>query len=344
MGMNPSAVALTLLVLALSATPTRAQEPVFEFRRIGPGLYASLTGEAFDPSAYANSVVIEGESGVLVVDTHHSPSAGRDLVAAIEERTSVPVRWIVNTHGHGDHVWGNSALLEAWPDAVVLGHPATRDRLVDDGTSQVAEERVRLGRRVGRIEAAVVSGELSASEVERAEDLLLRTRAQLRELETLEVLPPGELVSDRLTLDLGGREVLVLHPGPAHTDGDLVVWVPDARFLAAGDLLEEGPLWLDGADVRGWSEALRTLRDLGAGRVLPAHGRHRPDAGLLAAHADLLGAAVDLADGEAPDSAAWVGALSRHRGPLAAYGVEDEAFEAYVAAVRRELTGEGGGG
>ena len=332
---------LTLLISALLlAAPIQAQSPLFDFRRIGPGLYASLTREDIAPSSYANAIVVEGEDGVLLVDTQHSPSAGRDLVEAIRERTDVPVRWIVNTHFHGDHVWGNAALLEAWPEAVLLGHPHTRDRLVEEGAEQVAQERVRLGDRITRIEGALVSGQIGEADQERAEEALARARGQLRELETLRVTPPVELVVERITLDLGGREVEVFHPGPAHTDGDLVVWVPDARFLAAGDLLEDGALWLEGADVRGWAEALRELQELNPDRVLPSHGRLRTDAVLLATHADFLGDALSLnRQGVPVESVAWVDALDEHRSALEVYGVEGAAFEAYVAAVRRGLEG-----
>lgn len=344
-GVDPSrwlltGVGLVVSALLVLAVPARAQDPVFAFRQIGPGLYASLTGDEFAPSSYANAVVIEGEDGLLVVDTQHSPSAGRALARAIRERTDTPVRWIVNTHFHGDHVWGNEALLEAWPDAALLGHPATRARLIESGAEQVAQERVRMGGRIARIEGALVSGQIGEADRERAEDALTRARTQLRELETLQVIPPDQMVEDRLTLDLGGREVVVLHPGPAHTAGDLVVWVPDARFLAAGDLLEEAALWLDGADVRGWAQALEALQELGPDRVLPAHGRFRTDAALLSAHGDFMRDAVALSRAETPsDSVAWVGALTEHRPALEAYGVEGEGFDAYVAAVRRGLEG-----
>jgi glyoxylase-like metal-dependent hydrolase (beta-lactamase superfamily II) len=300
-----------------------------------------VTGDRFDPSAYANAVVIEGDDGLLLVDTRHGPSAGRDLAEAIRARTDTPVRWVVNTHWHGDHVWGNESILEAWPDATILGHPATLDRIVAEGSEQVDQERARLGARIGRIEGVLVSGRVPDAERDRYTDALARARGQLRDLEGFRPTPPGEAVPDRLTLDLGGREVVVFHPGRAHTDGDLVVWVPDLRFLAAGDLLEEAPLWLDGADVRGWSRALGILEALDPQRVLPSHGRLRPDAALLTAHAGFLGDAVDLSGPDAPaDSAAWVRALASHREPLAAFGVEDAAFESYVAAVRTELQGD----
>ena len=326
------------VLLWLSAAPLGAQDPVFDFREIGPGLYVSVTVDDIDPSAYANAVAIEGRDGILLVDTQHSPWAGRELVVALRARTDRPVAWVVNTHWHGDHVWGNSAIREAWPDAVFLGHPVTRDTLALAGDRQVAAERERLSGLAGRIREAFEAGRIPADQVERYDAVRARTEAQLRALETLEVVAPEETVADRLRIDLGGREVVVLHPGPAHTRGDLVVWVPDAGLLAAGDLLEEAPLWLDGADVEGWSRALTALEALAPRTVLPSHGRLREGPGLLGAHAGFLrGALAAARRAPPPDSASLVEALEPHRTALAPWGVEGEAFEAYVAAVREAL-------
>ncbi len=340
-----ASLVLASLLLAGTASPVHAQESPFSFREIGPGIYASLTVDGVNPSSYANAVAIVGEEAVLLVDTQHSPSAGRALVAAVREHTDRPVAWGVNTHWHGDHVWGNVAVEEVWPDAVILGHPVTRDTLALAGDRQVAAERERLSGLAGRIRAAFEADGVPVDQVGRYEAIRERTEAQLRELATLRVVAPQETVADRRRIDLGGREVVVLHPGPAHTRGDLVVWVPDAGFLSAGDLLEEAPLWLEGADVTGWSRALETLESLEPGMVLPSHGRLREGPGLLHAHAGFLtDALAAVSHDPAPDSAALVGTLEPHRSELAAWGVEGEAFEAYVAAVRAALERAGGAG
>ena len=334
-----------LVLLWLSAAPLRAQAPVFDFREIGPGLYASVTVDGIDPSSYANAVAVVGEEAVLLVDTQHSPSAGRELVEALRQHTDRPVAWVVNTHWHGDHVWGNAAVRDAWPDAVFLGHPATRDTLARAGDRQVAAERERLSGLAGRITEAIDAGRIPQDQVDRYEAVRTRSEAQLQELATLEVVAPGKTVGDRRLIDLGGREVVVLHPGPAHTLGDLVVWVPDVGFLAAGDLLEEAALWLDGADVPGWAGALATLEALEPRTVLPSHGRLREGPGLLHAHAGFLRDALAAVDHDPPpDSASLVGILEPHRAELEPWGVDGEAFEAYVAAVRAALEPAAPGG
>ncbi|HSM07009.1 MAG TPA: MBL fold metallo-hydrolase [Longimicrobiales bacterium] len=340
MTLSPRVPSLFVCLATLLPAPSaEAQESPFTFREIGPGIYASLTVDDVDPSSFANAVAIEGPAGVLLVDTQHSHSAGRALVEALRRHTDRPVTWVVDTHWHGDHVWGNGAVREAWPDAVLLGHPVTRDSLSGAaGHRRITEERDRLEGLLRRIQEAFESGRVPADQTERYEALRARTEAQLEELAGLEVVAPRETVAEQRTLDLGGREVVVFHPGPAHTRGDLVVWVPDTGFLAAGDLLEEAPLWLEGADVVGWSRALDALEALEPTTVLPAHGRLREGPGLLHAHASFLRDAIAAAHRTPPpDSAALVRDLEPHRAALSPWGVEGEAFEAYVAAVREAL-------
>jgi glyoxylase-like metal-dependent hydrolase (beta-lactamase superfamily II) len=332
--------AMGAAVVLAAVGPAQEWDSVFRFEKIGEGVYASLTRDEVNPSAYANAVFVVGSGGALMVDAHHAPDAAARSLAEFRAHVDVPVRWLVLTHHHGDHVWGASAVREAFPGVEILAHPATRDSLVIAGERHLAAEVERVSGIVDRIRAAFDTDEIPEGETERYRAALTRYERQLEGLATIEVVPPTAVVAGERRLDLGGREAVVIHAGAAHTAGDLVVWVPDVGFLAAGDLLEEAPLWLEGAEVRGWAAALDRLNGLGATRVLPSHGRKRDDAALLHAHAGFLGDAVRALDsGEPTDSAGLVAVLEEHRVPLIPLGVEGEQFEAYVAAVRKGILG-----
>jgi glyoxylase-like metal-dependent hydrolase (beta-lactamase superfamily II) len=312
---------------------------VYRLVPLGDRIWVSVTRDGINPSAYANSVVIAGDSAVMVVDTRFSQAAGERLVRSIRSVTTVPVRWVVNTHFHTGHVGGNRALAREWPGARILGHPSTVDSLVTGGDLQLAQELERLSRLVTRLEGALEGGELPPEAVPAYRAALRRYRTQRQEVSVTTLYPPDDPVTGERVIHLGNRDVVVLHPGPAHTAGDLVVWVPDTRFLAAGDLLEEGPLGLQGADVRGWAGALAALRALDPALVLPAHGRVREDAALLYAHAGFLLEALALASAGMPGSTeGMVDVLQRHQAALAPFGVSPARFEAYVAAVRSAVT------
>jgi glyoxylase-like metal-dependent hydrolase (beta-lactamase superfamily II) len=281
---------------------------------------------------------------VLIVDAQASPTASGVLVAVVRSLTDLPVRWVVNTHWHTDHVAGNQAWADAFPGVRFLGHEATPAAVLDAGRSYLDEERAGLPQTIAQRREWLASGTgpdgrpLTDDDRARVEHSLRLRTAYLADLATLRLMPPDSTFRTTLTLDLGGRTVELLHPGPAHTRGDVVAHLPDVGVLAAGDLLEDAAPWIDGADVPGWADALERLQALDVRVLLPAHGRVHRDRALLDAEARLFRAAVDgaaraLAEGWSADEAAQRTDLDDHRPFLASVGVEGQAFETFRRAL-----------
>lgn len=291
-------VPLLLTTLLLVAASAGAQE-VFRVEPLAEGVWAGIVLERPDAYAFANSLVVEGEDGILVVDTQQSPTAARALIREIRARSDRPVRWVVNTHEHGDHVWGNVAYREAFPAVVFVGHAALARELEGEGLDRLSEERERVdavvdARRRALAEAERGTGDaaIGEEEVERLRWSLRVNRAYREDLDGLPLIPPDVEVDDSLTLDLGDREVRVLALGPAHTRTDVAVWLPESGILAAGDLVEEGFPWFGDADPRGWAEALDVLSALRPRILLPAHGGVQRDGRLLETERRFLRALV----------------------------------------------------
>lgn len=343
-----------VVLLVAGAAPLAAQAPaeLFVVRDIDGGVILAETAPGVAPASYASSVAVLGSEGVLLVDTFHGPTAAEWFLDRIAERTDVPVRWVVNTHHHGDHVWGNAAVLERFPDAEILAHPATMERLVTEGAGALDAERERLDGRIASIEAQLEG--LPSDDPRRpgGEALLERTRAQRAEVERVDPAPPTAAVADFMRLDVGSRTVWIQPLDPAHTDGDVVVWIDG--ILVAGDVVEEGLLWIEGADVEGWARTLSALAARGPALVIPAHGG-LPEtidrAALLHLQRDALNLVVAVArrvgpeaeidpsglEGELADE--FAEALAKLRARFAEWGVEADAFDAWVvravAAARR---------
>jgi glyoxylase-like metal-dependent hydrolase (beta-lactamase superfamily II) len=190
-----------------------------------------------------NVTVVEGGAGVLVVDTRGTPDQGRELREHVRAVTATPVRWVVNTHVHFDHTFGNIAFdeMQIWAHENAV---AALDHHLADLKELVAADPDD-----DPLDAAVVS-------------------TQLRY--------PDHSMSSVAAIDLGDRIVELVHPGRGHTDGDLLVKVPDANLLIAGDLIEElaapsygsdcWPLeWPATLDVLIGSVATTTM-------IVPGHG------------------------------------------------------------------------
>ncbi|MFI9818449.1 MBL fold metallo-hydrolase [Saccharothrix variisporea] len=186
-------------------------------------------------------LVVGGES-CLVVDTGGDAGQGGELAAAVREVTPLPWR-VVLTHSHFDHSFGT----EAFGPCEVWAHARCHADLAAHGAEQ-REKWARSYRERGDHEVG---------------DRIAAVRLVL----------PDHLVQDRADLDLGGRRVVLRHFGPAHSDHDLVVHVPDAGAVYAGDLVEHGaPPQFGDAHPQGWPAALDGILALDAPIVLPGHG------------------------------------------------------------------------
>jgi glyoxylase-like metal-dependent hydrolase (beta-lactamase superfamily II) len=189
-----------------------------------------------------NVTLLVGEGACLVVDTRATRRQGRELADAV--RTVTPHPWaVVNTHFHFDHSFGNAAFRPA----TVWGQRRCADTLAERGELMrgVMADRYR-----------------DAGQEELARDIAASP-----------IDPPDELVDDIATLTVGGRPVHLRYLGRGHTDNDLVVLLPDADLLLAGDLVEEGapPQFGDGYPL-DWPGTMDALLELVTGAVVPGHG------------------------------------------------------------------------
>jgi cyclase len=136
-----------LLLAAVLAAPVAAASPRFSIKEVAPGIFAAVANPA-DESSLGNAGFVVGPDAVLVVDTFATPGAAEELFAVIRRRTPLPVRWVVDTHRHGDHIGGNAVFGAA--GATILAHENVRARAVTeprDGTSP-AETPARAGARL----------------------------------------------------------------------------------------------------------------------------------------------------------------------------------------------------
>lgn len=187
-----------------------------------------------------NIAVVLGEDGVLVVDTRMTHRQADEIVTDLRELSPLPVRAVVNTHGHHDHAFGN----HVFRPAPIWGHIRCATMITATGDRQRAE--------------------VAAAMPDFADDL-----AQV-------VLDPPDRTFEMdaiVPFDAGGRLVELRYLGRGHTDNDIVVLIPDAEVLLAGDLLEADatPFFGDGFPM-DWPGTVERLVDLASGAVVPGHG------------------------------------------------------------------------
>jgi glyoxylase-like metal-dependent hydrolase (beta-lactamase superfamily II) len=212
-----------------------------------------------------NCGLVIGDGACLVVDTRSHDGEARDLIDAIRHLTPHP--WtVVDTHAHFDHAFGNASFRPA----TIWGHRQCAVRLRERG----AADRARIV-------------------AEAREDPDWREFADA--VEKVEISAPDAVIDDAVTLDIGGRSVVIAHHGRGHTDGDVVIAVPAAGVLFAGDLIEQGapPVFGDAYPL-DWAATLDGVLGHVNGPVVPGHGAV-VDAAFVRAQRDAIAAVAELA-------------------------------------------------
>ena len=230
----------------------KVDRALFEIKKIGDGVYAAISpGES---KAGANAGFVIGDDGVAVIDTFEDASAAKVLLEEIRKTTKLPIRFVVNTHYHIDHVAGNGVFAEA--GAVIVAHRNVRE--------WIHTENLKF-----------FGAKITPDEKKMVESLVA----------------PSVAYSDSLDLYLGSRR-LALHFYPGHTGGDTVVEVPDAHAIFCGDLFwrKTLPNLID-ASTDKWVATLEKLASVAPeGTFVPGHG----DVGTVADVRDFRGYLVEL--------------------------------------------------
>ena len=241
---------------------------------IEDGIYVIKHRDAPDSNPQGNTTVIVGERAVLVVDSGYLPSSAREDIAQIRQWTQKPVRYLVNTHWHPDHIRGNAVYAEAFPGLAIIAHAVTPE--LEEGYD--GPNLVRYRTRVATLEEWLKRGKgadgkkLGKDERRLLDEELAGRRAVLQEFMSYAPVAPQVAFHDRMTIDLGNRVVELRYHGRGHSSGDAVAYLPRERVLVAGDLVASPVPYFFAGYPYDEIATLEALAALDARVIVPGHG------------------------------------------------------------------------
>jgi len=236
--------------------------------RLAEGVFVQIVSP--DSDAVSNSGVVVLDSGVLIFDTHFTPEAGEALLEKLRAVTVRPVRYLVNSHFHPDHTHGNQAF--AGVRQIIGSSNTRRDMLQKDlpnlnRMQWIAQSQVeQLSRDLSR--------EQDAKKQEALRDQLSSRQVFMRRLASLKILAPGMTIDDSLSIIDGGREVQLLYLGAGHTDGDVVLYLPQEKVVFLADVFFNDAIPnVEDANMLGLIKTLEEALKLDAKTYVPGHGQ-----------------------------------------------------------------------
>ncbi|MFQ5956438.1 MAG: MBL fold metallo-hydrolase [Candidatus Brocadiales bacterium] len=186
-----------------------------------------------------NATLILGNDACILVDNRQNIPIAQELQTAIKSITDKPIKYIINTHYHGDHTFGNQVFTGVTD---IIGHKNVRTTLLEIGE----QHKGFFGEYFG---------------VPRTEEVV--------------ITPPTLTFEKELSLQFDNKTINIVYPGRAHTDTDSFIYIPELKLLITGDLLFNGILGFSGdpsCTLRGWINAVEDMEKLDINTIIPGHG------------------------------------------------------------------------
>jgi glyoxylase-like metal-dependent hydrolase (beta-lactamase superfamily II) len=269
-----------ILIAALAAAVAVADTIPhgFTIDTLAPGVYAFVRKEVPSYGMESNSLLVVGNRYAAVVDAQMNRTDTREVIDAIRAITPLPVRYVINTHCHDDHVTGNVEYRAAFPKVDFVASKAMAEEMDGICATNRASFRRQGSGTIGFLTDLIGKGQsVIGGPSDDEERVALLSYARLIGLFVAESeerpIKPTLTFDDHLTLDLGGRSIDVLWLGRGHSRGDVVVHLPAERIVAAGDLVVWPVPFVGTTSYPGeFASALERLIGLNPVAILPGHG------------------------------------------------------------------------
>jgi cyclase len=270
---------LSLLFCGASYGQNPASDPLeIKFKKLRDDIFIAYRPDTLKYWVEGNVIIIINEADVIVVDASGSVRSAQAVIAEIRRLTRKPVRYLINTHGHGDHTIGNQEYLKEFPEIEIIAHEKTAEYIAGSGYNYVDEiaQSTASRKKEGEAEIARLKAENKPENEKIIENLAqyYRRDIDIRQTEYRKVrrTPPTLTVAKSMRLYRGKRVIEILHFGAGDTPGDLVVYLPQERIVCTGDMITEPVPFGFSRFPLEWRQTLNQVLQLDFDTLIPGHG------------------------------------------------------------------------
>jgi glyoxylase-like metal-dependent hydrolase (beta-lactamase superfamily II) len=268
-------------------------EESYKITEVVDGVYVAIRPGVLKYPIEGNISIIVNEHDVIVVDSPRTPSNARVVLKEIRKLTDKPVRYLINTHWHGDHHHGNFVFQQAYPGLEILSSEPARKEIATRGKRSLEGQIEAFTDRENVEDLATDTtdsrGEpLSGPMIYRYRRLAETALEYGRELKEVVLTLPTLTFEGRTNLYRGDREIQIFNNGYGNTAGDTMIYFPKEKVLITGDLLISTVPFMYSSRPRGWLARLREIEKIDFEVIVPGHGEIQRDRHYLELHIRLL--------------------------------------------------------
>jgi len=246
-----------------------AQTPVpenFSIQKLADGVYAAIA--IVGGHAVSNSGIVDLGDATLIFDSFYSPEAAEDLKKTAEQLTGHPVKYVVNSHFHDDHIQGN----QVFEGAEIISTTKTRSLIEENEPATIEDDKKEAADALKKWQNKTVSANDAHAMAEK-KMWIAYYEAIVQALPTLTMILPNVTFSDSMEIHGSKRAIQLISYGAGHTPSDLFMYLPAEHIAFLGDLLFiQNQPWLGDGDVKNWMQTLDEISKMNVNVLVPGHG------------------------------------------------------------------------
>ncbi len=265
-------------VMINAVAAEKPQTPFFyEFDELAPDVWVGVRPDGPRFPVQGSTVIVIEDDGVLVFDSGGVAAMADIIIDKVRSLTEAPITHVVISHWHGDHHFGAYRFAEEFPDVQIIAHRFTDAAIKGDRVDYIQTYPTiadRLSPYAKALETGVDTDESPLSDINRRiyEQMMRDAPIVAEEYKRVAVTEPTVVFDEKYELRLGERRIELLYLGHGNTDGDIVMWLPDEKIVATGDLVVAPTPYAFNVPPRGWAKTLKKLNALGYHILVPGHG------------------------------------------------------------------------